>query len=287
MRIEAVLNCPDMENEMKTNLRLKTMTSAPEGFWANSTLIEGEKDAILIDAQFTLSEAHRVAAAILESRKNLTTVYITHFHPDHYFGLSVLKEAFPQAKMTALPSTIRNIKANWENEMKTWKPVYGDNLPSRPITPEALTGSTLTLEGETLEIVGELQGDARDNSYVWIPSLKAVVSGDIVFNGLYPWTLETTPAERKEWISSLDKIEALGPLVVVGGHKNPVSKDDLSGVWFTKTYLTYYDEALVSSGTAEEFRSKIKDRFPDLGLEVILQMASDAAFAKDQKKTAA
>jgi glyoxylase-like metal-dependent hydrolase (beta-lactamase superfamily II) len=272
---------------MKTNLRLKVMTSSPEGFWANSTLIEGEKDAILIDAQFTLSEAHRVAASILESRKNLTAIYITHFHPDHYFGLSVLKEAFPQAKMIALPSTIKNIKANWENEMKTWKPIYGDNLPLRPIIPEALTGTTLTLEGETLEIVGELQGDARDNSYVWIPSIKAVVSGDIVFNGLYPWTLETSPAERKEWIKSLDKVAALGPLVVVGGHKNPEMKDDLSGVWFTKSYLAYYDEVLASSRTADEFRSKIKGKFPDLGLEVILQMASDAAFANDQKKTAA
>jgi glyoxylase-like metal-dependent hydrolase (beta-lactamase superfamily II) len=272
---------------MKTNLRLKVMTSSPEGFWANSTLIEGEKDAILIDAQFMLSDAHRVAAAILESRKNLAAIYITHFHPDHYFGLNVLKEAFPQVKMTALPSTIKNIKANWENEMKTWKPIYGDNLSSRPITPEAMIGRTLTLEGETLEIVGELQGDARDNSYVWIPSLQAVITGDIVFNGLYPWTLETTPAERKEWIHSLDKITALGPLVVVGGHKNPVMKDDLSGVWFTKSYLAHYDEALASSETAEEFRSKIKGRFPDLGLEVILQMASEAAFSKDRKKTAA
>ena len=272
---------------MKTNLHLKVMTSSPEGFWANSTLIEGEKDAILVDAHFTLSEAHRVAAAVLESRKNLTTIYITHFHPDHYFGLNVLKDAFPRAKMTALPSTIKNMHANWENELKTWKPVYGGNRSSRPVIPEALAGTTLRLEGETLEVVGELQGDAKDNSYIWIPSLKAVISGDIVYNGLYPWTLETTPAERKEWIKSLDKIEALGPLVVVGGHKNPEMKDDLSGVRFTKSYLAYYDEALASCKTAEEFRSRIKERFPDLGLEVILQMAADAVFAKDRKKTAA
>lgn len=272
---------------MKSNLRLKVMTSSPEGFWANSTLIEGEKDAILIDAQFTLSEAHRVAAAVLESRKNLTTIYITHFHPDHYFGLNVLKEVFPRAKMTALPSTIRSINANWEGELKTWKPVYGDNLTSRPIIPEALAGTTLKLEGETLEIAGELQGDAKDNSYVWIPSLKAVITGDIVFNGLYPWTLETTPAERREWIKSLDRVAALDPLVVVGGHKNPGLEDDLTGIRFTKSYLAYYDEALASCKSADEFRSMIRSKFPGLGLEVILKMAADAAFAKERKKTAA
>lgn len=275
------------EKEMKTNLRLKVMTSSPEGFWANSTLIEGEKDSILVDAQLTLSEAHRIAAAVLESGKNLTMIYITHFHPDHYFGLNVLKDAFPRVKMTALPSTIKNMHANWEGELKTWKPVYGGNLPSRPVIPEALAGTTLTLEGETLEVVGELQGDAKDNSYIWIPSLKAVITGDIVFNGLYPWTLETTPAERKEWIKSLHRIEALGPLVVVGGHKKPGLKDDLYGVRLTRDYLAYYDEALTFCKTAEEFRSRIKNRFPDLGLEVILQMAVDAAFAKDRGKTAA
>jgi glyoxylase-like metal-dependent hydrolase (beta-lactamase superfamily II) len=272
---------------MKTNLHMKVMTSSPEGFWANSTLIEGEKDAILIDAQFMLSEAHRVVASILESKKNLTMIYITHFHPDHYFGLNVLKEAFPRAKAAALPSTVKHMKANWETEMKQWKPIYGDNLPASPVIPEELRGTALALEGETLQIVGELQGDAQDNSYVWIPSLKAVVTGDIVFNGLYPWTLETTPSERKEWIRSLDKIAALEPLVVVGGHKDPALKDDLSGLLFTKSYLGYYDEALLSSKTAEEFRSKIKGRFPKLGLEIILQMASDAAFANARKKAAA
>jgi metal-dependent hydrolase (beta-lactamase superfamily II) len=134
---------------MKTNLHLKVITSSPEGFWATSTLVEGEKDAVLIDAQFTLSDAHRLAAEVLESRKNLTTIYITHFHPDHYFGLTVLKEAFPRAKIVALPAVIDGMTETWEEHVKTWKPMYGDNLTDSPLIPEPLEGSK-AMPGTTL-----------------------------------------------------------------------------------------------------------------------------------------
>jgi glyoxylase-like metal-dependent hydrolase (beta-lactamase superfamily II) len=65
-------------------------------------MISGEKDMLLIDPQFSLSEAHRLAAEILESKKNLAVIYVTHPHPDHPFGLAVLKQAFPQPKIFAL-----------------------------------------------------------------------------------------------------------------------------------------------------------------------------------------
>ncbi|MDZ7362009.1 MAG: MBL fold metallo-hydrolase [candidate division KSB1 bacterium] len=267
----------------QSKLQLTVITSSPAGFWVNSALVSGEKDALLIDAQFTLSDAHRVAAAILESRKNLTFIYITHWHPDHYFGLNVLKQAFPNARIVALPATVEDIKQGWETKVKQWKPMYGDNLTSAPVIPEPLQGTTLTLEGETLQIVGPLQGDDKNNSYVLIPSLKAVVCGDIVFDGIFPWTLETTPAERKDWIAVLDKIAALKPSIVVAGHKTPELKDDPSSLQFTKNYLIYYDEALTSSKSSEEFQSKVKSKFPGLGLDLILKLASDAAFSNQKK----
>jgi glyoxylase-like metal-dependent hydrolase (beta-lactamase superfamily II) len=73
------------------------------GYDVNSTMIIGEKDMLVIDPQFSLSEAHKLAAEILESKKNLAVIYSTHPHPDHLFGLAVLKQAFPDAKIVALP----------------------------------------------------------------------------------------------------------------------------------------------------------------------------------------
>jgi glyoxylase-like metal-dependent hydrolase (beta-lactamase superfamily II) len=99
----------------QSKLHLRVFTSGPDGFSVNSTLVYGERDAVLIDTQFVMSEAYRVAAMILESKRNLTTVYITHGHPDHYFGIAALKQAFPKAKFVALPPTamaIRNGRPN-------------------------------------------------------------------------------------------------------------------------------------------------------------------------------
>ena len=90
----------------QSHLELKVHTGHGQtGYDVNSTMISGEKDMILIDPQFSLSEAHRLAAEILESKKNLTTIYITHPHPDHLFGLAVLKQAFPGTRIVALPAT--------------------------------------------------------------------------------------------------------------------------------------------------------------------------------------
>jgi len=75
----------------QSKLQLKVHHGAGvTGYDVNSTMISGEKDMLVIDPQFSLSEAHRLAAEILESKKNLVTIYVTHPHPDHLFGLAVL-----------------------------------------------------------------------------------------------------------------------------------------------------------------------------------------------------
>ena len=262
-------------------LQLKIFTSSPDGFSVNSTLVYGDKDAILIDSQFLLSEAHRLVAMILESKKNLTTVYVTHPHPDHYFGLAVIKQAFPNAKLVALPVTVEGIKAGWGPRYKFWSPTYHGNLPPDPVIPEELQGNTLILEGQTLEIVGGLTGDTpKNNSYVWIPSIKAVIAGDIVFSGSHfvvpPPAINRKPHE--EWIQTLDQIAALHPAIVVAGHQIAGAPTDASTIEFMKQYMQYFEQSAASSKSADELRAKMKDRYRDLALETLLDSASRGRF---------
>ncbi|HEU4727482.1 MAG TPA: MBL fold metallo-hydrolase [Kofleriaceae bacterium] len=259
-------------------LTAAVFTGSQAGFLVDSTLIAGDKDAILIDAQFDLADAHRLVATILETKKNLTTVYVTHLHPDHYFGLGVIHDAFPRARLVALPATVEEIRKTWQDKVKQWAPQYGDLVPTQPVLPVALAGGTLTLEGQTLEIHGGVQGDAEDSSYVWIPSIKTVVAGDIIYRGVHAWTRETTPAQRRAWRKTLDELAALRPTTVIAGHKDPRQKDDAGAIDATRAYLDAFDAAVASSKTSAEVQKKVKARFPTAQLDIILQLGADAAF---------
>lgn len=274
----AVLTAWASEARAESKLTVQTVTASPQGFLVTSALVMGEKDAVLIDGQLTLADAHRLVGAILDSKKNLTTVYVTHFHPDHYFGLVVVKQAFPKVKIVAQPATVAEIKKSWQGKVKQWSPMFGDNLTTKPLIPSPLTGSSIMLEGETLEIHGPVQGDCSTNSYVWIPSIKALITGDIVYQGVYAWTAETTAETRQAWEKTLDALDALSPAIVVAGHKDPKLKDDASGIAATRAYLKDFDVAVASSKSAEELEAKVKARYPKLAMDIVLHIGAGAQF---------
>jgi glyoxylase-like metal-dependent hydrolase (beta-lactamase superfamily II) len=242
------------------------------------TVVTGSPAGFLVDGMFTLADAHRVVAAVLDSKKNLTTVYVTHDHPDHYFGLTVIKQAFPKAKLVALPATIAGIKKTWQGKVKQWGPMYGANLTDKPLIPSPLGDKGLTLEGETLEVRGGVQGDAADNSYVYIPSINTVIAGDVVYNGVHPWTAETNAEGRAAWLRTLDEIAALRPTTVIAGHKDPKAKDDLSGIEQTRAYLKAFDEVVAAAKGADEVESKMKAKYPNLALDIIVHFGAQAQF---------
>jgi glyoxylase-like metal-dependent hydrolase (beta-lactamase superfamily II) len=264
----------------QSKLTTKVFTASPEGFLVTSTLVMGEKDAVLIDGQLTLADAHRLVATIIEAKKNLTTVYVTHSHPDHYFGVEVIKQAFPKVKIVALPATIAEIKKTAAAKVKQWAPVYGTNLTAKPVVPAPLKGN-LTLEGETLEVHGPAQGDEAANSYVWIPSIKTVVVGDIAYQGVFPWTAETNAESRTAWLKTLDEVKALGATTVVAGHKNTGDaklKDDATSLEATGGYLKQFEGAVSTSKTAEELERRMKAKYPALALDIVLHIGASAVF---------
>src|SRR3569623_9313 len=269
-------------------LETQVFTASPNGFLVDSTLVTGDKDAILIDAQFDRADAHRLVAQILESKKNLTTVFITHSHPDHYFGLEVIHQAFPKAKLVALPATVAEIKKTWQGKVKQWQPMFGELVPSTPVLPTALTGTTLTLDGETLEIHGGVQGDETQCAYVWIPSTKTVIAGDIVYRGVHVWPAETKAPQRQAWQKTLDALAALHPPPVLAGHMDPKRAREASpkgdnspaGIDQPRQYLAAFDAAVASAKTSEEAQAKVKSHYKALQLDVILKIGADAQYAK-------
>lgn len=248
--------------------------ASQNSFGVASVIVYGEQDAVLIDAQFTLADADNVARQIKNSGKNLTTIYVSHGDPDFYFGLQVFKTYFPEVTVYASPATIEHIKATAQKKLDVWGKNLGKAITSNVILPQVLQGNSLELEGQKLEIVGL---DAfPTNTFVWIPSAKAIVGGINVFgNTFHLWMADAQTHEaRTKWISVLDKIVALQPQTVIPAHSTSDAAFDLASVKYTKDYILFYEEALKKYKTSESLVKALKEQYPNAGFETALQLGA-------------
>ena len=247
------------------------------GMRVTSALVLGKTDALLIDAQFARSEAHRLVAAILQSGRNLRLVYVTHAHPDHYFGAEVIRTACPEARIVALPKTVAGIRETYEQKLAAWQTILGLNAPRSVIIPEALAESSLELEGERLDILAQLQGDSPESTAVWIPSTRTLVASDTVFADTHVWTAATTKDERGKWLRTLDRLEALKPVMVIPGHCRPRTRMNGTAIEFTRRYLLTFERELGRAGTAEALAKTMASRFPKATLAIANEYGAKAA----------
>ena len=155
------------------SLSTKVFFSDESGFAVGSVIVMGKKDAAVLDAQWSLSNGHRVAAEVLETGLNLKYIYVTHAHPDHYFGLGPIAEAFPEAKVVALPEVASTINKQMFGKVEHWIDIIGPtNTPTKAVNIESLTENYFELEEERIEIIPEVMGDLKYNTVVWIPSIN-------------------------------------------------------------------------------------------------------------------
>ena len=246
-------------------------------FPVSSVLVSGDKDTILVDAQFGKSQAEQVVDKIRASGKHLTTIYISHGDPDYYFGLETLTQAFPDAKVVASAPTVEHINQTKDAKLAFWGPKMGADVPSKVIVPQALQGNTLNLEGRELDIVG-LTGRQPGRTFVWIPSLRAVVGGVVVADNLHVWMADTqTPQSHKQWLATLKRINSLQPKIVVPGHYLGESDRSLNAVHFTRDYIKAFDEETLKARNSDELIAAMKKRYPDLGEESSLELSAKVA----------
>lgn len=256
-----------MSASIANALEIKTYSADENSFSVQSTLVMGEKEAILIDSGFTRADAMRIAANILDSKKTLSTILVSNADPDYYFGVATLKEIFPNVKVVASPAVLEKIESKVETKLSVWSPRMGENAPKNVVLPEVMKETVLTLDGEKIELRGTT-GELAHRPYVWIPSLKTIAGNVGVFNDMHLWLADTqTVQSRQAWLAQLDEMIALNPENIVAGHSFKGKTSDKTTLEFNKAYLQKYEQVLAESKDSGEVIAKMKQAYPSLAAE--------------------
>ncbi|WP_368872398.1 MBL fold metallo-hydrolase [Proteus terrae] len=243
-------------------------------FPVSSEIIYGDKDAVLIDAQFQKNDAQALVDKIKASGKNLTYIYISHSDPDFYFGLDVITDAFPNAKVIATAPTIKAINETQAGKLAYWGPVLKENAPQKIIIPEVLKGDSFSLEGEIISVKG-LDGQSPERTYLYVPKLNAVMGGVLVSENIHVWLADTqTVEERQHWVSALQQIKSLSPKTVIPGHYLPKATYDLQAVDFTMNYLIEAEKNLEKTKNSDEFIAAMEKNHQNLADKSSLELSA-------------
>ncbi|WP_278378123.1 MBL fold metallo-hydrolase [Chryseobacterium arthrosphaerae] len=252
------------------NLKVKVYNPGTKAiFPITSTIIYGDKDAVLIDAQFQKQYAEELVKEIKATGKNLKTIFISHSDPDFYFGLDVIKKAFPGAKIMSTAQTAYLISASKDDKMTVWKPQLKTDAPSEIIIPEAVTVIP-DLEGNTIEI--RQNPDDPAHSFLWIPSIKTIAGGISVSVDSHLWMADTQNVKAiDQWIGQIDAMKALKPEQVIPSH---FAKESLSpaSLDFVKSYLENYKKAVTENKTASAIVDFMVKKYPALPGKEELEM---------------
>jgi glyoxylase-like metal-dependent hydrolase (beta-lactamase superfamily II) len=217
----------------------------------SATLISGTEDAVLVDTFTTIEQNEILIQWVKDHDRHLTHIYLTHGHGDHVYGIGQLLTAFPGARAVATAGTVAeaHIQAQDEYLVGFWGRLFPGQIPV-PVLPELLHGNGFTLQGHDLQIVEAGYTDTQGTTALWVPDIRLVVGGDVVYNNTHMYLAETTRESRTEWIAALRTIKSLEPLHVVAGHKHPDRDDDPINIDESIGYLTDFIGAELGSTTA-------------------------------------
>jgi len=231
----------------------------------SATLIFGQRDAVLVDAFLTVEQATKLVEWVAASGKNLTTIYATHGHADHFSGIGALLSRFPNARAMATPDVVRSMRQQVSPDYVSsfWGARYPGQIPERLVVAEELEGNVIQLEGHDLVVVEVGHTDTDHTTCLHVPSAGLVVAGDAAYNDVHLYLAESNVETRREWIAALNTIESLKPSAVIAGHKKPEKSDSPRIIEETRQYIRDFDRLAEMTTTARELYEEMLHLYPD------------------------
>src|SRR5271154_1290877 len=272
---------------------MRPMKGAPpqgpgdEPMWSpmSATLIHGENDAVLVATLVPFDQVDALSDWIDNFDKRLVGIYITHGHSDHWIGISRLRERFGDVPAWARPKVHDRAVFEMTNPGLNayWQGIFPGEVPSQPIPPDRLEESSIELEGSELQIIDIGQGDTADSTIVHVPSISAVVGGDVVYNQVHMMTAETDAESRQDWIDNLDQIASLDPQIVVSGHHRVGAATDPKSIGESQQYLRDFSRVVETEETVEDIVKAMLALHPDRdNPRVVWHCAREAVKKREQ-----
>ncbi|OIJ26385.1 MBL fold metallo-hydrolase [Nocardioides luteus] len=226
------------------------------------TLISGDRDAVLVDPPMTIAQTATVGDWIESTGKNLTHIFATHGHGDHWFGSAELAERFG-AEVVATAGTIEQMHRNLAMREFFWDALFPGQIPATDVVAAEVTGNTIDLEGHSLTVIEVGHTDTDETSVLHVPDLDLVVAGDVIYNGVHQFLREAQGDGINAWLRAIDTVESLHPRVIVAGHKNKALDDDAERTMReTRDYLRSAATLLTEQATALDFFNAMLECFP-------------------------
>ncbi len=230
-----------------------------------STLIYGARDAVLVDALMTVREATVLAEWIALHERQLTTIYITHGHGDHFLGLSVILERFPNARPVATAGTVEQMRKQSTPEVlaKGYRTRFPGQITDVVAVAEPLEADYFELEGRPLHVIETGRTDTADTTALYVPDLGLIACGDVAYNHCHMYVGSTTADGRTDWVAALETLGAFDPVAVVTGHKDPTRDDPPSVLSESRNYLEYYGHLRQENVSDQALFAAMVTRYPD------------------------
>ncbi|MFJ7217731.1 MBL fold metallo-hydrolase [Amycolatopsis sp. NPDC098790] len=231
---------------------------------STATLVYGPREAVLVDALATVAEATVLADWIELHGRTLTTIYITHGHFDHFYGLSVLAERFPEAKAVATPGSVELMRATVDNPkvVAALAARWPGRLPENLVVAAPYDEEVLPVDDMELRIIEQGRTDLDHSTSVHVPALDLVVAGDVVFTQCHLFLGDTTEGSRNTWLEALDRLAALAPAHVVGGHKKTGAPDLPVAIDENRRYIEDFSRLVASDRSDLEIFTIMGEKHP-------------------------
>jgi metal-dependent hydrolase (beta-lactamase superfamily II) len=257
-------------------VKIHSYLSPADGFQVNTQMIEGPTAVVVFDGQLLLPYADEVASYVRTLGKPVDRIILSHAHTDHWSGLQVLTERFPDARLFALDGVADQLRGRGRARLDSFRPIYGDRIATKVTIPtETITEGLQRIDGITYDFKRFVDAESDLQLAALLPEQKVLMAFDLVYSSNEH--AFTGVDHFDHWMIILEQLKALqGYETITIGHDTPVHRAAIDS---TITYVKRAREIHAASADAKTYSESLKAAFPGRQLAGFVDLSAGLLYA--------